>query len=123
MLVPLDLAQWKHGSLIETLRSKVEDIEALEVRLAQSEAHLVALLAEIEAKPEEIDCATNARSCCRGYDQGNWKAQPWRPAMSLPFARQAGAAGRSGLANGPSMVCATARPKRLACATSQHEFR
>ncbi|RDK11401.1 MerR family transcriptional regulator [Cupriavidus lacunae] len=60
-LLPPDLAQWKHGSLIETLRSKVQDIEALEVRLAQSKAHLVALLAEIEAKPAEIDCATNAK--------------------------------------------------------------
>ncbi|WER49854.1 hypothetical protein CupriaWKF_22295 [Cupriavidus sp. WKF15] len=60
-LLPPDLAQWKHGSLIETLRSKVQDIEALQARLAQSKAHLVALLAEIEAKPEEIDCATNAR--------------------------------------------------------------
>ncbi|KWR88983.1 MerR family transcriptional regulator [Cupriavidus sp. IDO] len=59
-LLPPDLAQWKHGSLIETLRGKVQDIEALEVRLARSKAHLVALLAEIEAKPEEIDCATNA---------------------------------------------------------------
>lgn len=59
-LLPPDLAHWKHGSLIETLRSKVQDIEALERRLAQSKAHLVALLAEIEAKPEEIDCATNA---------------------------------------------------------------
>ncbi|MCY0853171.1 MerR family transcriptional regulator [Cupriavidus sp. D39] len=59
-LLPPDLAQWKHGSLIETLRGKVQDIEALEARLARSKAHLVALLAEIEAKPEEIDCATNA---------------------------------------------------------------
>ena len=59
-LLPPDLAHWKHGALVETLRSKVQDIEALEVRLAQSKAHLVALLAEIEAKPEEIDCAANA---------------------------------------------------------------
>lgn len=60
-LLPPDLAQWKHGSLVETLQSKVRDIEALQERLAQSKAHLVALLAEIEAKPAEIDCTTNAR--------------------------------------------------------------
>ncbi|OAJ51547.1 MerR family transcriptional regulator [Paraburkholderia ginsengiterrae] len=60
-LLPPDLAQWQHGSLVDTLRSKVQDIEALEMRLAQSKAHLVALLAEIEAKPAEIDCATNAK--------------------------------------------------------------
>lgn len=60
-LLPPDLALWKHGLLLETLRNKVRDIEELETRLAQSKAHIHALLAEIEAKPEEIDCATNAR--------------------------------------------------------------
>ncbi len=60
-LLPPDLEDWKHGSLVEALRSKVQDIEALEARLAQSKAHLVGLLAEIEAKPGEMDCATNAR--------------------------------------------------------------
>ena len=39
----------------------VADIEALEVRLAQSKAQLVALLEDIEAKPDDIDCAANAR--------------------------------------------------------------
>lgn len=61
MLLPPDMAQWQHGSLIETLRGKVQDIEALESRLAQSKAHLVALMAEIEAKPEDMDCTTNAK--------------------------------------------------------------
>lgn len=60
-LLPPDLERWAHGSLIEALRRKVADIEALEVRLAQSKAQLVALLQDIEAKPDDIDCATNAR--------------------------------------------------------------
>nr|WP_315595237.1 MerR family transcriptional regulator [uncultured Cupriavidus sp.] len=59
-VLPPDLAMWKPDSLLETLRNKVRDIEALEMRLAQSKSHINALLAEIEAKPEEIDCATNA---------------------------------------------------------------
>lgn len=59
-LLPPDLAQWEHGSLVDTLRSKVQDIEALEARLTQSKAHLVALLAEIEARPADMDCAANA---------------------------------------------------------------
>jgi DNA-binding transcriptional MerR regulator len=61
MLVPHDMAQWQHGVLLDTLRRKVQDIEALEARLAQSKAQLVALMAEIEARPDEIDCAANAK--------------------------------------------------------------
>lgn len=73
-LLPPDLAQWKHGSLVETLQSKVQDIEALQVRLAQSKAHLVALLAEIEAKPAEIDCTTNARRVLSRIRSGEWES-------------------------------------------------
>ncbi|MCY1274934.1 Cu(I)-responsive transcriptional regulator [compost metagenome] len=60
-LLPADLTQWEHGALLDTLRSKVRDIEALEARLAESKGHLLALIGEIEAKPDDIDCATNAR--------------------------------------------------------------
>jgi len=60
-LLPDDLEQWEHDALLDALRSKVRDIEALEARLAQSKGQLLALLAEIEARPEDIDCAANAR--------------------------------------------------------------
>jgi DNA-binding transcriptional MerR regulator len=60
-LLPPDLGQWDHDALIEALRRKVSDIEALQMRLRQSKAQLVALIKEIEAKPGDIDCAANAR--------------------------------------------------------------
>lgn len=60
-LMPSDLEQWQHGALIEALERKVADIEALEARLSQSKAQLVALIGEIEARPDDIDCAANAR--------------------------------------------------------------
>ncbi|OCP23604.1 MULTISPECIES: MerR family transcriptional regulator [unclassified Ensifer] len=60
-LLPPDLEQWEHGVLTETLRRKVADIEAMEVRLSQSKAQLIALINDIETKPDDIDCATNAR--------------------------------------------------------------
>lgn len=60
-LLPPDLDRWDHGSLMETLRRKVADIDALEMRLAQSKAQLIALLDDIEAKPDDMDCAANAR--------------------------------------------------------------
>lgn len=77
-LLPPDLTQWEHDALIKALRRKVEDIEALEARLAQSKAQLVALIAEIEAKPEGIDCAANARRVLSRMLDGEMK----RPAMA-----------------------------------------
>ena len=60
-LLPQDLTQWEHGKLLDTLQAKVKDIEALEQRLAQSKAHLLTLIDEIESKPDDIDCASNAK--------------------------------------------------------------
>lgn len=60
-LLPPDLENWRHDALLEALRRKVEDIEALQMRLKQSKAQLVALIKDIEAKPDDIDCAANAR--------------------------------------------------------------
>ena len=55
------LAQWEHGTLVDTLHRKVQDIEALQAQLAQSKAHLLELVAQIEAKPQDMDCTANAR--------------------------------------------------------------
>ncbi|AZQ56339.1 MerR family transcriptional regulator [Burkholderia cenocepacia] len=60
MLLPPDLVQWQRGALLEALRHKVRDIEVMQVKLAQNRVHLVSLIAEIEAKPDEIDCTANA---------------------------------------------------------------
>ncbi|MBU9487968.1 MerR family transcriptional regulator [Burkholderia multivorans] len=60
MLLPPDLRQWQRGALLEALRHKVRDIEAMQIKLAQNKAHLVSLMAEIEGKPDEIDCSANA---------------------------------------------------------------
>jgi DNA-binding transcriptional MerR regulator len=60
-LLPSNLEKWEHGELVEALRRKVADIEKLEARLRQSRQQLVALLEDIESKPDDIDCAANAR--------------------------------------------------------------
>lgn len=60
-LLPADLERWQHDALIDALRRKVRDVEALQARLAQSRAHLVALIHDIESRPGDIDCAANAR--------------------------------------------------------------
>lgn len=60
-LLPPGLERWDHGALLEALRRKLVDIEAMEARLKQSRKELAALIAEIEAKPHDMDCAANAR--------------------------------------------------------------
>lgn len=60
-LLPTDLEHWEHDALLGTLRAKVADIEALQARLAQSKAHLIAVIADIEAKPDDLTCAANAQ--------------------------------------------------------------
>ena len=60
-LMPSDLERWEHDALLDTLRRKAAELEAMEARLAASRAQLVALIRDIEAKPDDVDCATNAR--------------------------------------------------------------
>jgi hypothetical protein len=72
------LTSWRHGALVETLRHKIEDIETLKRKLTQSKANLVALLKEIEARPDGIDCATNARRVLSQLQRGKIK----KPALA-----------------------------------------
>ncbi|WP_249978643.1 MerR family transcriptional regulator [Vreelandella olivaria] len=60
-LLPADLADWDHGSLLKVLQQKIFDIEEMQEKLAQSKAQLQQVLTEIEAKPGDMDCATNAK--------------------------------------------------------------
>lgn len=60
-LLPTDLDNWKHDNLVAALQQKLADIEALEKKLAENKWQLKSILAEIEAKPDDIDCADNAR--------------------------------------------------------------
>lgn len=61
VMLPDDEMHWDQAALLDTLRRKVQDIEALQGQLVQSRAQLLALVAQIEAKPEDMDCASNAR--------------------------------------------------------------
>lgn len=45
---------------MDALTRKIADIEALQVRLAQSRAHLLRLVEDIQARPDDMDCAANA---------------------------------------------------------------
>ncbi len=59
-VIPEDFSTWRHDALIAALTKKITDIEAMEVRLAQSKAQLRALMQMIDAKPEGMACEDNA---------------------------------------------------------------
>ena len=60
-LMPGDLEKWDHEALMDTLRTKVAEIGRLQERLIRTKARLEGLIDEIEARPDDIDCAANAR--------------------------------------------------------------
>ena len=60
-LLPSDLTQWNHQALTDALRQKIQDIEEIQQRLADSKNQLQDVLNQVEAKPDDMDCATNAR--------------------------------------------------------------
>lgn len=59
-LMPGNLGQWEHDALLAALHAKVADIDRLQARLTQSKAHLLALIGDIEARPDDMDCTANA---------------------------------------------------------------
>ena len=81
-LVPGDLSQWEHDTVLDALRRKIADIEALQARLAQGKAQLVGLMEQIAARPLDMDCAANARRVLSGM--------PWaqhEDAAAMPIAK------------------------------------
>lgn len=59
--LPQDITDWQHGPLIELLTKKVEDIDAMERRLAHNKGLLITLINLIQGKPQDMDCRDNAR--------------------------------------------------------------
>lgn len=60
-LLPADMSSWEHEKLIDALEQKVGEIDALEKRLSQNKAHLIALIEDVRNRPEGLDCAGNAK--------------------------------------------------------------
>lgn len=60
-LMPMDASGWRHDELLTGLKQKVEEISALEERLAQNKAQLLLVIEGIEGKPEGMACADNAQ--------------------------------------------------------------
>ncbi len=59
-LLPSGQGDWDQGALLAALRRKVAEIEALEAKLARNRAQLAAVIQDIEARPDDLDCSANA---------------------------------------------------------------
>lgn len=59
-ILPANAANWQHDELIATLVRKIDDIESMEVRLAQNKAQLRSLIDLINSKPADMACEENA---------------------------------------------------------------
>lgn len=70
-LLPADLEHWQHDNLLDALHQKLADIEALEKKLAENKQQLKNIIAEIEAKPDDIGCADNAKRVISQIGLGN----------------------------------------------------
>ncbi|MHC8326619.1 MerR family transcriptional regulator [Pseudomonas sp. LB1P83] len=52
--------EFKHDELVAGLGRKVEQIEAMQLHLAQNKAQLLGLIENIQARPEGMACGENA---------------------------------------------------------------
>lgn len=67
-------AEGGHGLLLASLKRKVAEIEAMQQRLAQNRAQLLAVIAGIEGKPQGMNCEKNARRLVAGWQEGEVNA-------------------------------------------------
>ncbi|MFZ5935995.1 MerR family transcriptional regulator [Pseudomonas sp. HS6-2] len=60
----------RHDRLLASLKRKVAEIEAMQLRLAQNRAQLLAVIAGMESKPQGLDCDENAQRLINGWQEG-----------------------------------------------------
>lgn len=60
-LLPTKLGTWQEDKLLDLLKKKVADIEALRERLADSKAQLLGIIETIETSPEGLSCDDNRK--------------------------------------------------------------
>ncbi|KKA46189.1 MULTISPECIES: MerR family transcriptional regulator [unclassified Salinivibrio] len=60
-LLPSNISQWDHASLVATLKNKISELAELERKIVANKAQLETVLNDIAAKPYDMDCAENAQ--------------------------------------------------------------
>ena len=70
------------------LLKAVEHLEALQAQLSQSKSQLLELMAQIQARPEDMDCAANARRVLSGMKLSQAEPGAATPAVAMKIRRQ-----------------------------------
>ena len=65
--LPSKVTTWNHDALIQTLESKIQEIELLEQKLKVSKQNLHTMIEAINNKPDEITCEQNAERLMNLY--------------------------------------------------------
>lgn len=60
-LLPVNANGWHHDELLDGLKRKVEEIDALQQRLARNKEQLLLVIDGIQSKPEGMPCADNTQ--------------------------------------------------------------
>ncbi|WP_192557943.1 MerR family transcriptional regulator [Pseudomonas allokribbensis] len=60
-LLPINSTGWLHDELLLSLKRKIEEIEALELRLACNKKQLFMVVESIESKPDGMPCIENTQ--------------------------------------------------------------
>jgi DNA-binding transcriptional MerR regulator len=77
-LMPGDLSRCRDGGLVDALRKKVDDIKAMESRLAQTRSQIEDLIADIEDKPEGMTLEANADRILNRFKEDQRTSAPGR---------------------------------------------
>ncbi|VVE77651.1 MerR family transcriptional regulator [Pandoraea sputorum] len=75
-ILPPDLNDWPHDKLLEVLRRKVDEIEALERNLALSKQNLKAVIDAIEHREEGEDCRAASQRVLTSVRHAEDSAEP-----------------------------------------------
>ncbi|TLU30548.1 MerR family transcriptional regulator, partial [Acinetobacter baumannii] len=65
--LPSKVAVWDHDALIQTIETKIQEIELLEQKLKISKQNLHTMIDAINNKPDEITCEQNAERLMNLY--------------------------------------------------------
>lgn len=60
-LLPMGEGSWDHQELLDALKAKVTEIDALQKRLKENKAQLLIAIESIESRPEGIACTDNKK--------------------------------------------------------------
>lgn len=83
-LLPPDLGQWPRDEILQALRRKVDEIEALQRQLAQTRSGLLALIEDIDGPGEHTggeDCAVRARQVLERIETAEAGPGPAEPSI------------------------------------------